>query len=969
MNGNHRHTTLPERTRKYWKAFLHDFKPCYFPSLLEDDEPRTFESTTLQDGNDFHDAISKLDNVGHSAIRDFCSKYQVTLGVLFQAAWAIVLACYAGVEDVSFGYSDEEEKKEEGIAGDNVFICRTRITAERVLSQIMADLAADLDSAKAHHRDYPVGMAEMQKIAGLQGYALFDSVLQIKKCSSKLAEIMATQKDEDVDILAQASIDDGSVEVAIRAKTSKFSAARTTDIAQAFVKTLLEFLVLADPPSSTVGDLDVFTRCDYDKVMRWNRSLPDTVDACFHDLFEQAARKTPDAPAIVCSWGEGVHDYTYYELNAVSTKLANHLAKDLGVEAPETPVLICFDKSSIAMVSMLGIFKAGGAFVAIDSSYPVSRIQAIAEATNASLVLVQPTHRDIFQDNFSIKIVVLDTTYLDSLPSSSELPPRRVTPSNTAYIHFTSGSTGLPKGIMIEHRNLCTAVSALASPMRITSAARVLQWASYVFDLSFGDIFVTLSQGACICVPSEHERINDLAGAIVRMGVNTACLVPSVARILFPEDVPCLQTLLLGGEALLQENLERWADKVAMSAMYGPSECTVWCTSQVDLRVDSMASNIGRGYGALLWVVRSTDHDRLVPNGCIGELLIEGPVVARGYLDAGQTRRSFVENPKWAAPSSLPEPRKFYKTGDLVRYNTDGTLRFIGRKDTQIKLRGRRIEIGEIEHQLASHPLVQQSMVILPEEGAHTKRLVAIVVLPNITTIGTDNVNKSPKEEGTITMANESCTSDLAKIKDFLSSKLPAYMVPQAWVVVQDIPLLISGKMNRVLVKKFVEELAKSSAGESRPEEEGEEKEDEGKLETEAESEAKKSEEKEEAEYDDAADDFEVIEKRLQDIWIQALNIDKDVDHSNKSTTGAAALRVDQSFSALGGDSFAAMNLVARCRVEGLVLTVRDLLSDGSSITIRQMARMVKMHRRSTLNKNASTLAATLKVRPLWWDA
>lgn len=963
MEDNHRHISLHERTSKYWKAFLHDFKPCYFPSFPEDDGPGTYTTTTPQDG-DFHNAIVKLDNVNPSAVRDFCSLHQVTLGSLFQTAWAVAVACYASVEDISFGYFEGGNGADDD---DNVFICRTQITAERILGQIMVDMMGHLENARARHRECPIGVAEMQGIAGLEGHPLFDSALQIKRCDSKQSRIVA-RNDGTFDILAQTLInDDSSVAVAIRTNKSKFTAARTAFVAHTFAKTILESIAAADPQSIAVGDLDIFTRCDYDKVMNWNQSLPSPVDACFHQLFEEIVRKTPDAPAI-CSWGG--HDHTYRELDTISTKLANHLANDLGVVAPETPVLICFDKSSIAMVSMLGIFKAGGAFVAIDPAYPISRIQAIIQATNASLVLVQPTHRHLFEDILMEKgIVALDPTYLERLPLPPTTPPRCVNPSNTAYIHFTSGSTGIPKGIMIEHRALCTAVSALASPMRITSTSRVLQFASYIFDLSFGDIFVTLSQGGCVCVPSEHERVNDLAGAIVRMNVNTACLIPSVARILYPEDVPSLQTLLLGGEALIQENLERWAGKLVLNALYGPSECTIWCTAQTDLRADSQANNIGRGYGARLWITRSTDHNRLVPVGCIGELLIEGPVLARGYLNDEQTKQSFVENPKWAESSFSSERRRFYKTGDLVRYNADGTLSFVGRKDTQIKLHGRRIEIGEIEHHLASHPLVRQSVVMLPSAGVHTKRLVAIVVVP--TTIGTNNVNKVGKEgDASISMAKEPRSSELAKIKDFLSTKLPSYMLPQAWVVVQEIPLLISGKMNRVLVKKFIESLTASTTEERQLEEEKEEEEEEEEKKKVMQQDRRnegEEEEEEEDDDDDDGDDDDAVEKRLRDLWSQVLNINNHDNHSEKKNITDAVIRVDQSFSSLGGDSFSAMDLVARCRAEGLVLAVQDILS--SSITIRQMAKMLKKQRRSTsIDRNVSLMALSMKIRPVWWD-
>jgi amino acid adenylation domain-containing protein len=808
MSSNDRDTALLENVSNYWKAFFHDFKPCEFPSFLVDDKPRASITTESQE-RAFQDATLELDDVDYSAIQGFCSQHQVTVSSLFQTAWAVVVASFASVEDVSFGYFENSD-----IATENVvLICRSQIIAGRTLGQIMVDMMGHLKDMRACYQENPMKISDVQKLVGLEGQPLFNSALRMKQNLPEQSRIRE-QNEGCFDILAQVSINDsGSIAVTIRTDTSKFSPARTTSVADTFNKLLIECLASGDPQSFTVGDLDTFTSCDHDKVMSWNPSLPPAVDACFHDLFEQVVQKSPDAPAIASWCG---HDYTYRELDIISIKLANYLVNEVGLVVPETAVLICFDKSSIAMVSMLGIFKAGGAFVAIDPTYPASRIQAIAQATKASLVLVQSSHRDIFKEIFEKeRIITVDPRFLDGLPlPPATAPPLSLAkPSNVAYIHFTSGSTGTPKGILIEHRALCTAVSVLATPMRISSTSRVLQFASYVFDLSFGDIFVTLSQGGCICVPSEDERLNDLAEAIIRMDVNTACLIPSVACVLDPEDVPGLQTLLLGGEALLQENLECWADKVVLTSMYGPSECTVWCSSQTNMRSDSLANNIGRGRGARLWIARSDDHDRLVPVGCIGELLIEGPLLARGYLNVKQTKESFIENPIWAQSKTCPShQRRFYKTGDLAKFNNDGTVSFIGRKDTQIKLHGRRIELGEIEHHLASNSLVRQSLVMLSSAGVHAKRLVAVIVLLNSTT----NV----KNEAPTLITMSSCASEVAKIKDYLSSALPTYMVPQAWVVLQDIPLMISGKMDRMLVGKSVDSLIMMTRGDQYKKEE-----------------------------------------------------------------------------------------------------------------------------------------------------
>ncbi|KMU72200.1 hypothetical protein CISG_00509 [Coccidioides immitis RMSCC 3703] len=224
MKDTHFQTSLCERTSKYWRTFLHDFKPCYFPSLLEGDGPSTSTTTTLQRG-DFQDATVKLDNIYHSALQEFCSEHQVTLGSFFQTAWAVVVACYAGVEDISFGY----------LEGDNsdVVICRTDITAEQMLHQIMTDMMEHLENARTR----PIGITEVQNLVGLEGQLLSDSALQIQRRGSEQSGSMS-QADGNFDIRAHALInDDDSVAVAIRTKASKFSRSRTADVAHAFAKT------------------------------------------------------------------------------------------------------------------------------------------------------------------------------------------------------------------------------------------------------------------------------------------------------------------------------------------------------------------------------------------------------------------------------------------------------------------------------------------------------------------------------------------------------------------------------------------------------------------------------------------------------------------------------------------------------------------------------------------------------------
>jgi amino acid adenylation domain-containing protein len=714
---------------------------------------------------------------------------------------------------------------------------------------------------------------------------------------------------------------DGSLTVTIQANGSRISASKTADVSHTLSKVL--HTVLRAHPDSKLRDMDILSQRDHDKIMSWNGSSSAPVDRCFHLLFSDITQRYSDEPAI-CSWDGNL---TYRELDTLSSKIANHLV-GLGAVL-EMSILFCFNKSCFAIVSMLSILKAGGAFVAIDPSYPISRINAIVEATSASMVLTDASHSHLFQGIVQ-HVVAIGPSSVDNLPVSPHLALPQTIPSNAAYVNFTSGSTGVPKGIVVEHRALCTAVSNLALPMRISSTSRMLQFAAYIFDLSLGDIFVTLSQGGCICIPSEDERINDLAGAILRMNVNTACLIPSIARIFQPSDVPCLKTLLLGGEALSQDNLELWAEKVALANLYGPSECTIWCTANTELKVDTSANNIGRGLGVCLWITSTANHDRLAPVGCVGELLIEGPALARGYLNAEQTRTSFIENPTWGQAEN-GRHRRFYKTGDLVRYNHDGTVGFIGRKDTQIKLHGRRIEMGEIEHHMSSHQLLRQSLVMMPASGPYANKIVAIVALKFIKPSKAFLNELKPVSSAHKERAN----AEVELIKNSLSSKISSYMLPQFWFVVQDIPLMISGKMNRVLAKKFVEtigdERLKATPKEHHP------------------------------------SHCDPVEIRLQDIW-------SDVLDRNSTDVG-----FEQEFCSLGGDSFSAMTIVARCRAERFSLTVSDICN---SSTIRGLASVIK-------SRSSATIIATeedtiqkiscqtvppgartcFKLVPIWWHS
>lgn len=289
---------------------------------------------------------------------------------------------------------------------------------------------------------------------------------------------------------------------------------------------------------------------------------------------------------------------------------------------------------------------------------------------------------------------------------------------------------------------------------------------------------------------------------INRMRVNWVLFTPSVALLIHPEDVPTLQTLVYGGEAVKQENVSRWVGRVRLFNCYGPAECGA-CAIGEFLCPDSRPANVGRQFGGEpCWVVDPEDHNRLVPIGAVGELVVEGPTLARGYLDDTQkTQASFVKSPTWPNTAKSKRARRIYKTGDLVRQNCNGTFDFVGRKDLQVKVRGQRVEIGEVEHHIATFPGIALSMVARPQSGPYAQTLVAIMQLVLRRGI--------PPEQGNelTYLSHEhvlSTSFDRGKLFRFLGARLPNFMVPSHFLIVTKLPLSVSGKIDRKIVDAWL---------------------------------------------------------------------------------------------------------------------------------------------------------------------
>ncbi|GES63812.1 hypothetical protein ATETN484_0009049900 [Aspergillus terreus] len=434
---------------------------------------------------------------------------------------------------------------------------------------------------------------------------------------------------------------------------------------------------------------------------RWNHELPPFYDAPIHETIQQLVRKTPDAPAV--RWTKGL--FTYRELGLLSDQLVLHLRRQ-GL-APGALVPLCFDKSPWTVVAVLAVIKSGAAFALCDVTHPDSRLRSICQDLQSRIILCSPDQENRCKMIAEKAIVVGEHNNGWKKDDVGTLTPQLPVSGtkNPLFVVYTSGSTGKPKGVVIEHRSFCALVHYQVSVWRISPAARVMQFASYAFDVSVFEILFPLMCGACTCILEEVERRDYLDVTMKRLQVTHAFLTPSVARQLSPAAVPDLQVLVCGGEPLRHQDLHQWAANVRLVDGYGPAECTVFSVSHPSLTRTSRPSDVGRPVGCVVWLVDPSDTERLVPVGSLGEILIEGPIVGRGYINNLQaTESAFIKPPAWllAVRPDLDPTTRLYKTGDLARHFPDGRLDIHGRKDSQIKIRGQRIELGEVEFQVQS---------------------------------------------------------------------------------------------------------------------------------------------------------------------------------------------------------------------------------------------------------------------------
>ena len=711
-------------------------------------------------------------------LRAMSSHYQVTLFTLLLTACKVLLHRYTGSDDIVIGsdIANRDRTETEGLIGllVNTLVFRSDLSNNPRFCDLLNKVRETVLSGLTH-KDLP--FEKLVEVINPERHLsqmtpLFQVKLDLQQVTVKPMQLAGLTIERQPLPETQAkyelrfNLQDTPQGIAgqVEYNSSLFDESTIARMIGHF-QTLLSGLVAA--PEQRLSELPLLSRNERKTVLAdWNHTQRDyPTDSAIHQLFEAQVGKDPEAIALT----DGKVSFTYAELNAQANQVAQHLRK-LGVGLQPHKVGICMARSCAMIVGLLAILKAGGAYVPLDPAYPAERLAFIVEDANVSVLLTQG-EESTFQGAQSLSVIDIEQILAGSTGS---LPIENLenlsAPTDLAYVIYTSGSTGQPKGVAIEHRSTVTLLHWAKEQFSQADLAGVLASTSLCFDLSVFEIFAPLSWGGCVVMVENALALPKLPSSVNVSLLNT---VPSVlTQLLKIGQIPrSVQTVNLAGEALpasLVQQLQCLPHIQKIYNLYGPSEDTTYSTC-APLHEHDFTASLRVPIGKPIDNTQAYVLDRYrqpVPVGIAGELYLGGSGLAQGYLNRpGLTAEKFV------AVDWLDAP--LYKTGDRVRYLPDGALEFLGRFDHQIKIRGFRIETGEIEAALRQHSDVQDAIAIA--QGETDKQLVAYVI-PN----PSDSERALPEI-----------------LRQHLAEKLPAYLVPTLWVMLEAFPQLPNGKIDR----------------------------------------------------------------------------------------------------------------------------------------------------------------------------
>jgi len=766
----------------FWRSTLKNFLA---PTPLPFDFVHSGGSADVPRYHGQHLLLARTTSAG---LQQLARKYQLTLNTIAQGAWALLLSRYSGNHDVLFGTTVSGRSAElpgvEAMVGTfiNTLPLRVRLDEKQNVVQWLQQLQSDQLEARQYEYS-PLAQVQGWSEMG-RGHGLFDSLLVFENYPTNSllpqhqpalgirAEFNEQTSDfERSNYSLQVTVQQGErIFIVLTYDQRRFSEETIARLLKHFQRVLEVFVA---EPEITLGEVSLLSQAEKRQLRcDWNRT--DTAEyqaECIHRLFEQQVEQRPEQIAVEFG-GERV---SYQELNERANRLGRYLREQR--VRPEVVVGLCLERSVEMVVGVLGVLKAGGAYLPLDPDYPRERLSFMLQETGVPLLLTQERLLDQLPGHWG-EVLCLDTEWAEQEGKyEGENIASEVRAENLAYVIYTSGSTGRPKGVSVTHHGLKNLARVQQREFGLSRDDRVMQFASLSFDASVSELFVTLSAGATLCLPQPREVL--VGGAWVaemeRQAINVVTVPPSLLAVTEPRKVGQLRSLIVAGEACSRRVAAAWSEKVErLVNAYGPSEATVCASINADVKRE-LEENDGREPS----IGRVIDHTELyivderlepVPVGVIGELYIGGVGLARGYWRRPElTAEKFV-------PHSFSERAgaRLYRTGDLARYLADGRVEFLGRRDQQVKLHGYRIELGEIEAVLRSQSGVQDAVVVVQTGAGGEKRLVGYVV----------------RGEGAAAVT-------MSEWRSRLSEQLPEYMLPAVVVEMRKLPLTANGKVDR----------------------------------------------------------------------------------------------------------------------------------------------------------------------------
>jgi amino acid adenylation domain-containing protein len=763
-----------ERQLDYWRAQLAGVSVLELPT----DRPRPAAQTYRGAQHAFSveaDILERLGAVGQES--------GATLFMILLAAFKLLLHRYSGQSSISVGtpVAGRNHAETENLIGCfiNTLVLRTDMDGDPVFVELLARVRETALAAYAH-QDVPFEalVEHLQPERDLSRTPLFQVMFVMQNAPVEglelpgltLSPVLIESGTTQLDLTLSVRETGRGLELVFVYNTDLFAAATIRRMSR-HLETLLR--AVAVEPQARISTLALADAAERRQLLvEWNATaMPYPHAECLHEMFEAQVERTPQAVAVKFAQTE----LTYTELNRRANQLA-HLLRGLGVGA-ETPVGVLAERSLEMVVGLLGILKAGGAYVPLDPDYPAERLAFMSADARVPVLLTQKRFAGSLPAS-QMRVVCLDDDSI-FVEGNEGNPARAATGANAAYIIYTSGSTGRPKGVVNTHRGICNRLRWMQDAYKLTPADSVLQKTTFSFDVSVWEFFWPLLAGARLVMaqPGLQYDAAGLVETIMRERVTTLHFVPSMLGAFLNEpgveECSSLRLVVCSGEALPVHLQKLFFDRLPESAelhnLYGPTEAAVDVTSWACRREDERPSvPIGRPIANTQLYLLDANM-RPVPVGVAGELYLGGAGLARGYLDrADLTAEKFVPDPFSPTPGA-----RLYRTGDLARYDNDGALDFIGRLDTQVKVRGFRVELGEIEAALARHPSVREAVVVARADEPGDTRLVAYVV------------SDEPQLSGSV-------------LRVFLKEQLPDYLIPAAFVTLAALPLTASGKVNRL---------------------------------------------------------------------------------------------------------------------------------------------------------------------------